>query len=178
MKKQRVMMQRLLSVPLMLLFIMAAYGLKVPNPMIILIIPVVYFTYSDGYVSGILSGATSILYVAYFFLIKTGDPAGGYKAITIVLAVVSVILLVGKLKAREQRNINELKLRGDALAHIAATDKLTSASNRHAFFEQAHVIYENSLRLGTAVSRRAAGPPCAGGHSRRQFPVPADSFRE
>lgn len=74
------MMQRLLSVPLMLLFILAVYGLKVPNPMIILIIPVVYFTYSDGYVSGILSGATSILYAAYFFLIKTGDPAGGYKA--------------------------------------------------------------------------------------------------
>lgn len=115
-------MQRLLSVPLMILFILLVYGLKVPNPMIILIIPVVYFTYSDGYISGILSGATSILYALYFFLKKTGDPAGGYKAVTIILAVTSIIVLVGKLKAREGKNVRELKRRGDALVHMATTD--------------------------------------------------------
>ncbi len=152
MKKQRIWIQRLLSVPLMVLFILAVYGLKVPNPMIILIIPVVYFTYSDGYISGALSGITSILYAFYFFLIKTGDSAGVYKAITIVLAVVSVILLVGKLKAREQRNVFELKRRGDSLVSMATTDKLTGASNRHAFFETANVIYENSRQLGASIS--------------------------
>ncbi|MGX8702558.1 diguanylate cyclase [Caproiciproducens sp.] len=152
MKKQRVWWQRLLSVPLMIFFILAVYGLKVPNPMILLIIPVVYFTYSDGYVSGALSGATSIAYAFYFFLVKTADPAGGYKAITIVLAVVSIILLVGKLKAREQRNVTELKRHEKTLAHMAMTDELTGASNRHAFFELANTIYENSRRLGQPIS--------------------------
>ena len=152
MKKQRVLIQRLMIIPLMLLFILAVYGLKVPNPMIILIIPVIYFTYSDGYVSGALSGVTTILYVCYFFLIKTGDPAGGYKTITIVLAVISIIVLVGKLKAREQRNVTELKRRGDALAYMATTDKLTGASNRHAFFELANTIYENGRQLGQPIS--------------------------
>lgn len=152
MKKQGIWMQRLLSVPLMILFILVVYGLKVPNPMIILIIPVVYFTYSDGYFSGVLSGATSILYALYFFLIKTGDPAGGYKAITIILAVTSIIVLVGKLKAREEKNVRELKRRGDALVHMATTDRLTGAPNRYAFFDIANTIYEKSSQSGTPIS--------------------------
>ena len=98
MKKQRIWIQRLLSVPLMVLFILAVYGLKVPNPMIILIIPVVYFTYSDGYISGALSGITSILYAFYFFLIKTGDSAGVYKAITIVWRLYLLFFLLESSK--------------------------------------------------------------------------------
>ena len=73
--------------------------------MIILIILVLYFTYSDGYISGILSGVTAIAYALYFFLIKTGDPAGHYKVITIVLSIATIIILVGKLKAREGEKI-------------------------------------------------------------------------
>lgn len=152
MRKQQVWMQRLLSVPLMLLFILAVYGLKVPNPTIILIIPVVYFTYADGYVSGTLSGATAVLYACYFFLVKTRDPAGGYKAVIIVLAVTAIILLIGRLKAQEAKNTTELKRRGDALVRMATTDKLTGASNRHAFFEMANAIYEDNRRQGTPIS--------------------------
>ncbi len=152
MKKQRKWILRLLSVPLMILFILAVYGFKVPNPMIILIIPVVYFTYSGGYICGVLGGATSITYALYFFLIKTADPAGAYKVITIVLAIVSIILLVGKLKARDEKNTKEMQRRGDALVRMATTDKLTGASNRHAFFDMANSIYENSRQRGAPLS--------------------------
>ena len=152
MKKQRIWIRRMLIVPLMFFFIVAVYSFEVPNPMIILIIPVVYFTYSDGYISGTLSGATAILYAIYFFLVKTNDPAGGYKVGTIVLAITAIIVLVGKLKAREEKNITELKRRGDALVHMATTDKLTGASNRHAFFDIANTICENSRQFSTPVS--------------------------
>ncbi|WP_164914440.1 diguanylate cyclase [Aminipila luticellarii] len=152
MKKQSTWIQRLLSVPLMILFILTVYSLNVPNPMIILIIPIVYFTYSDGYISGALSGATSMAYAFYFFLIKTRDPVGGYKVATIILAMASIIFLVGKLKAQDQRNIADLEQHEDALLRMATTDKLTGALNRHAFFERANTIYENSHRQGTSIS--------------------------
>lgn len=152
MNMQRKWMQMLLSVLLTIFSILVVYGFKVPNPMILLIIPVVYFTYSGGYICGALSGATSIVYALYFFLMKTGDPAGFHKVITIVLAIACIILLVGKLKARDEKNTKELKRRGDALVHMATTDKLTGASNRHSFFDMANTVYETSLRHGTAIS--------------------------
>lgn len=124
MKKQRVWVRRLLCVPLMILFILAVYGLKVPNPMIILIIPVVYFTYSDGYISGALSGATSIMYAFYFFLIKTGDPAGGYKAATIVPAVASIVFLVGKLKAQDHTYITEIKEERHTMKNLLESEQV------------------------------------------------------
>ena len=131
MKKQQMLTQRILAVPLMILFILCVYVLNIPNPMIILIILVLYFTYSDGYISGILSGVAAIAYAIYFFLIKTGDPAGHYKVITIVLSIATIIVLVGKLQAREGEKIIKLKRREEDLVQMATTDKLTGALNRH-----------------------------------------------
>ena len=152
MKKQQMLTQRVLAVPLMILFILCVYGLNIPNPMIILIILVLYFTYSDGYISGILSGVTAIAYALYFFLIKTGDPAGHYKVITIVLSIATIIILVGKLKAREGEKIIKLKRREEDLTLMATTDKLTGALNRHAFFDMGNALYKKCCQLGKPVS--------------------------
>ncbi|WP_170313493.1 GGDEF domain-containing protein [Lacrimispora amygdalina] len=143
---------RLLCVPLMMLFIFIVNILRIPNPMMILVIPVVYYTYSDGYVSGILSGTTATIYASYFFLVETHDPAGMVKMATIVLNVFTVILLIGKLKARDKKNMGELLRLNDSLVLAATTDKLTGATNRQAFLEAAQAVFENNTRLQNPVS--------------------------
>ena len=100
---------RLLSLPLSLLFVGIVSLLKIPNPMMILMIPVVFFTYAEGYISGSMSGATAIAYSAYFFFVETADRAAGQKLITIVLAVSVIVVLVGRLKARDRRSITQLE---------------------------------------------------------------------
>jgi signal transduction histidine kinase/CheY-like chemotaxis protein len=106
---------RLLSVPITILAIAIVYYFKIPNPMMILIIPVVLFTYLDGYISGLLSGFTAVVYAAYFFYIATADVVAGEKLMTIVLAVSSIIIMVGKLKAKDKRTIAILKQTQDEL---------------------------------------------------------------
>ena len=39
---------RLLAIPVTLLVVVLVYVLKIPNPMMILIIPVVFFAYAEG----------------------------------------------------------------------------------------------------------------------------------
>jgi diguanylate cyclase (GGDEF)-like protein len=143
---------RFLCLSLMLLVILLVYTLKIPNPMMILIIPVVYFTYSDGYANGVLSGSMAIIYSVYFFLMKTADPAGMVKIITIVLAVSTIILLIGRLKARDEKNAKELGRVNDLLMLMATTDKLTGAPNRYDFFNKASVVYDHSMQMRSPLS--------------------------
>lgn len=150
--KRRRWTKWLLCVFLMLGFMLLADFLRIPDPAILLMIPVVYSVYSGGYLNGLLTGSLVILYNAYFFLFRMDDPAGMYKVLNSVLAIASVIFLIGRLKLREEKNVIEFKRRGDALVRMATTDKLTSASNRHAFFELADTIYQNSRQFGTPIS--------------------------
>ena len=100
---------RLLSVPVTIVAVAIVYFFKIPNPMMILIIAVVLFAYLDGYISGLLSGCTAAAYSAYFFYIATADKVAGEKLVTILLAISSIIILVGKLKARDNRIIAKLE---------------------------------------------------------------------
>ena len=142
----------LISVVLTCLSILIVYIFNIPNPMIILMIPIVYATYSSGYLGGALGGCVAFAYSAHFFLVKTNDPAGGYKSVTISLAIFAIVLLMGKLKAREEKNILALKRYGDALVHMATTDKLTGASNRHDFFKKGAALHEHSKKFNMPVS--------------------------
>jgi PAS domain S-box-containing protein len=100
---------RILSVPVSILVILAVYFFKIPNPMMILIIPVVLFACLDGYIGGFLSGCAAVAYAAYFFFIATADTAAGAKLSTIALAVSAIIVLAGKLKSRDKRTIAQLE---------------------------------------------------------------------
>lgn len=142
----------LLCVLLMIVFIFVVNKLHIPNPMMVLVIPVIYFTYSDGYINGILSGITAIAYSAYFFLVKTNDPAGLAKMLTIILNVATVVILIGKLKNRDKRNMIELLRLNESLVLAATTDNLTGAANRHAFLDTAKTLFDNSVRLKRPIS--------------------------
>lgn len=102
---------RLLSIPVSALAVALAHFLKTPNPMMILIIPVVFFAFSDGYIGGALSGIISILYSMYFFSntdqLFTYNEINIQKIMTIVVAVLVIVLLVGKLKERDEKALLE-----------------------------------------------------------------------
>ena len=106
---------RLLSIPISIFMILIVYFFNIPNPMMILIILVVLFSYLDGYISGLLSGCTTVTYSTYYFCIVTVDEAAGIKLMIIVLAISSIIILVGKLKAHDIRTIAQLKQTHDEL---------------------------------------------------------------
>lgn len=106
---------RILSIPVSFLTILIVYLFQIPNPMMVLIIPVVFFTYSEGYISGALSGVTAVLYSAYYFFGATADKAAAQKLVTIILAVVVIVVLAGKLKARVSRSLSELRKAQDGL---------------------------------------------------------------
>ncbi len=96
---------RKLSVPVSAIVALAVYVLQIPNPMMILIIPVVFFAYSDGYIGGTLSGLVATVYSLYFFS-DTGrlfmyNDINQQKIMTIILAVAAIVLLVGRLKTRD-----------------------------------------------------------------------------
>ncbi|HAQ39888.1 MAG TPA: hypothetical protein DCM73_02985 [Clostridiales bacterium] len=57
-------------------FILTVNMLYLPKPITALIIPIIYFTYSNEYINGILSSITVIIYAACFFPAKLHDFAG------------------------------------------------------------------------------------------------------
>lgn len=106
---------RILSIPVSFLTIIMVYLLQIPNPMMVLIIPVVFFTYCEGYISGGLSGIIAVFYSAYYFFEATADKAAAQKLAIIILAVVLIVVLAGKLKARVNRSMSELRQAQDGL---------------------------------------------------------------
>lgn len=112
------------------------YILETPNPMMILIIPIVYFTYVGGWQVGLTSGGVAILYSLYFFSNKGQlfhyNAVNVQKIATILICIVSIITLMGKLKKREQQYIDELDSLNKTLESFAFFDPLTNTFNRHA----------------------------------------------
>lgn len=108
-REQSTVLYRILSIPVSLLTILIVYLLKIPNPMMVLIIPIIFFTYSEGYVSGALSGVTAVAYSAYFFFAASADKAAGQKVATIFFAVSAIVLLAGRLKSRVDHSLAELR---------------------------------------------------------------------
>ncbi len=102
----------LLSLVASILTAVAVAVLNIPNPMMILIIPVVLFTYIDGYFAGTISALVSVGYSLYFFSnndkLFTYNAVNTQKVMTIVFAVVTIVCLVGRLKAISIKSIKTL----------------------------------------------------------------------
>ncbi len=86
-----------LSIPVTLGAVLLAHWLQIPNPMLILIIPIVFFCYVDGYIGGLISALISICYTFY---IVSGPGGPDFQNLLIsFMAPMLVVFLVGKLKA-------------------------------------------------------------------------------
>ncbi len=102
---------RAISIPVSLFAVAVAHFLQTPNPMMILIIPVVFFCYTDGYISGAISGLISIFYAMIFFSnpdqLFTYERINIEKILTIAAAVTIIVALMGKLKEKDNRAVRE-----------------------------------------------------------------------
>lgn len=143
---------RLLCIPVMLMLVLALHTLRIPSPALLLMIPVVYCTYADGYLSGALSGLPVLAYFLYASLREMADPAVLSRPVTVILSLTAMILLTGHFRTQSQKRLACMEQLNEALAQMASTDKLTGASNRRGFFDLADAAYQNSSRLQSPLA--------------------------
>lgn len=143
---------RLLCIPIMLVLIVVTHSLRVPNPILLLIIPVVYFTYTDGYWGGALSGLPILAYTLYDSLHEMVNTTEIARSATVCLSLTAIILLTGHFQVKNQAHLTNMEQRNKTLFHMASTDKLTGAANRHGFFDLANTAYENSIELHSPLA--------------------------
>ena len=95
---------RIASILVSLLFVLLAYIFQIPNPMMLLILPVIYFTFSEGYIAGALSAVIVGAYGLWFFSTPghffVYDTVNVQKVVMIVIALMVTVTLIGNLKAR------------------------------------------------------------------------------
>ena len=95
---------RIASILVSLLFVLLAYIFQIPNPMMLLILPVIYFTFSEGYIAGALSAVIMGAYGLWFFStpghLFVYDTVNVQKVVMIVIALLVTVTLIGNLKAR------------------------------------------------------------------------------
>ena len=158
MLKKKSLVYRILSLPISLLFIYLVWILNIPNPMMILIIPVVFFTYSDGYWGGAISGVIAATYSLYFFLILTEDPKGMEKAATIILAVTAIVIMTGTLKSRDIRHANDIAiLKNNFLYILGGVDVQLMVTD----LDSDRILFANEKRNREyGIDYDPAGLPC------------------
>lgn len=144
--------RRLRCIPVMLALILLTHALRIPNPALLLMIPVVYFTYADGILGGVLSGLPVLAYVLYDALGGMAGPAGIAGPAIVLLSLAAMILLTGRFKAHSVQCLASLEQRNETLFHMASTDKLTGASTRHSFFDLAETAYQSSSQLHSPMA--------------------------
>ena len=143
---------RLLCIPVMLVLVLVLHALRLPSPALLLLIPVVYCTYADGYLGGALSGLPVLAYVLYDALWETTDPAALSRPATVILSLTAIILLTGRFRTKSQRRLASMEQLNEALFQMASTDKLTGVANRHGFFDLADAAYQRSSRLHSPLA--------------------------
>ncbi len=143
---------RFLCIPVMLGLAALLHTLRVPNPALLLMIPVIYCTYTDGYLGGALSGLPVLAYLLYDSLREVGDPAMLSRPATVILSLTAIILLTGHFRMQSQKRLACMEQLNETLVQIASTDKLTGAANRHGFFDLADTAYQNSSRLQSPMA--------------------------
>jgi diguanylate cyclase (GGDEF)-like protein len=128
------------------------WRLKIPNPNIILITIIVFFTSSGGFISGIPSGIITLLYSIFFFLLKNPTIENEQKMIVICIFIPLIILLVGVLKRRNDLKSKELIIANRKLEILVNEDDLTHMPNRRFLDKICRDEYVRAARTTTPVS--------------------------
>jgi len=132
------------------------YLLKVPNPNVILLTVIVYFSFQGGIFSGSISGLVVIAYSIYFFsspnqlFYFTQD--NFRKIVIIVIFIPIMISIVGTLKRRYLSKCKELELANVNLQILSRIDDLTCIPNRRYFNEVFFNEYKRAARIQIPIS--------------------------
>jgi PAS domain S-box-containing protein len=92
------------------ILVLARTPLRLPNPGLMLMVPVVYAAYIGGFGPGLVSAAMSLLFAA-FYLSQPGRPlrfseAAALRMVGDAIAIPAITLMVGLLKRGEQRRLS------------------------------------------------------------------------
>jgi len=128
------------------------WKLKIPNPNIILITIIVFFTSSGGFISGIPSGIITLLYSIFFFLLKNPTTENEQKMVVICIFIPLIVLLVGVLKRRNDMKSEALIIANRRLEVLANEDELTHMPNRRFLDRICRDEYVRAARTGAPVS--------------------------
>lgn len=115
------------------------YFLKVPNPNVILLTVIVYFTFLGGFFSGTVSAILTIIYSLWFFSnpgqLLSYSFDNYQRIVVIVLFIPMMVWLVGSLKSGLDIKTKELELANETLRVLSTLDGLTQVPNRRFFDE-------------------------------------------
>ena len=103
--------------------VLSRMGYKVPNPPVILILLVVFFTFTGGLLAGLIAAVLELTYVSYFFSIP-GQPfhytsENLARVVVLVITVPAMVFMVGYLRSRAER-FAELAARNASLEKEAS----------------------------------------------------------
>lgn len=95
------------------------YKLAVPNPVIILVAVMIFFTSLYNNIAGAVSGICIIIYALYFFSVDHSfvrfTTEDSYKCIVIVLSLCLIYVMVALIRIREERSYEKIVKLNDQL---------------------------------------------------------------
>ena len=141
----------LLPTSLLTIFTVVAVSvLNIPNPAIICLLVVVFFTFIGGFYYGSVSGLITMAYCLCFFSqpekLFYYTNMDLYKVVVIFIATVAMIFMVGRLKKQVDSRTWELEQVNEKLRLMATIDGLTGVMNRRCFEEMLEREWKQSLR--------------------------------
>ena len=146
----------ILSFGVTIIMSILVYALKVPNPNVILLTGIVYFSFQGGFFSGSISGLIVIAYSIYFFSLPNRlfyfSQDNFYRIVVIVIFIPIMILIVGNLKRLFLLKSKELELANEKLQILSRIDDLTRISNRRNFNEVFRDEYKRAARMQKPIS--------------------------
>lgn len=133
------------------------YELDVPNPVIVLVVVMIFFSALCKPAAGAVSGICIILYALFFFSIDHSffrfTPEDGYKCNVIVVSLCAIYLLVAWIRKREERFIKKIETLNDQLEQQNAMlkkesdlDALTGIYNRRGGDQRASYLLEKGVK--------------------------------
>lgn len=132
------------------------YRFQVPNPNVILMTVIVFFTFAGGFLCGIPTGIIVILYSLYFFSspnrLFSYTVVNFQKIVAIAVSIPVMILLVGILKKRSDKKNEELVRLNAELRRLSMVDPLTQLPNRRSLEEVFYLEYHRAFRMQIPLS--------------------------
>jgi|GEM_PF-2071970 len=111
--------------------------LHIPNPAIIYTVIIVFFTFKGGYRYGAISGLITFTQCVYFFSQPARLAMGMHlfieRIIVIFVSFAALVLMVGKLKERNETHTCELENLSAKFRLLSTIDGLTGVFNRRCF---------------------------------------------
>ena len=122
--------------------------LHIPNPAIIYAVIIVFFTFSGGYRYGAISGLIAFIQCIYFFSeperLAIGTNLFIERIIVIFVSFAALILMVGKLKERNDIHTGELENLSAKFRLLSTIDGLTGVFNRRCFEDLLEYAWEQN----------------------------------